>query len=573
MNPKKTQQTHHAGGNVAHHLRHMAQLQPYKRAVVHPSGRTQNGRMAYSHLTFRQLDRESDRVAHGLANSGITQGMHTVLMVKPSLEFFVLTFALFKIGAVPVVVDPGMGIGRMVECFRQACPEAFIGIPLAHALRKAKPSFFKSVHTWITVGKRWFWGGMTYTQLLDRPWHSFEPVATEENETAAILFTTGSTGPPKGVIYTHTVFNTQIQYIKSHFAITLDEIDLPTFPLFALFDPALGMTAVIPEMDPTKPAKANPEKIIEAILNHGVTNMFASPALLDGVGRFGQENNVYLPSLKRVVSAGAPVSPQNIARFSQMLNSEALVHTPYGATEAMPVTSIGSREIMHETRPLSEKGYGICVGHPVGHQRVELIHIMDESIEKWTPKLKVPDGKIGEITVFSPLATPGYFENPVADAIAKIADEKGQWHRMGDLGWRDNIGRIWMCGRKSHRVITQHGTLYTIPCEAIFNNHEMVYRSALVGVGPDSEQQPVICIELNEQGRLADWDVIEEELMELAQANPITRLIRIFLRHKSFPVDIRHNAKIFREKLAVWAERKIKWLPPEKTETPESEPE
>ena len=141
----------------------------------------------------------------------------------------------------------------------------------------------------------------------------------------------------------------QIQQIQDHFAIGEDEIDLPTFPLFALFDPALGMTAVIPEMDPRKPAQADPDEIIGPIVHHGVTNMFASPALLNRVGRFGRQNNVHLPSLRRVVSAGAPVSPSNIDQFAGLLSETAEVHTPYGATEAVPIVSIGSQEILSET--------------------------------------------------------------------------------------------------------------------------------------------------------------------------------------------------------------------------------
>jgi acyl-coenzyme A synthetase/AMP-(fatty) acid ligase len=179
---------------------------------------------------------------------------------------------------------------------------------------------------------------------------------TKKSDTAAILFTTGSTGPAKGVIYTHGIFGAQINQIKAMFEIGPDEVDLPTFPLFALFDPALGMTSVIPDMDPTKPAQVNPVKIIEAINNHGVTNMFASPALLNRVGTYGEEQGIKIPSMRRVVSAGAPVHPSNIARFRKMLNDEAEIYTPYGATEAVPIISISATEILSETGRLREQG-------------------------------------------------------------------------------------------------------------------------------------------------------------------------------------------------------------------------
>jgi acyl-CoA synthetase (AMP-forming)/AMP-acid ligase II len=544
--------------NVATYLADHAVSQPYKRAVVCVEGRDGSGRAAYTHLTFRQLDSESDRLAHGLAEIGIRRGTRTILMVRPGLEFFTLTFALFKVGAVPVVVDPGMGIKRMLGCLRESRPAAFVGIPPAHALRALFPAYFRTVKTRLTVGRRWFWGGPTYGRLRHRSWRPYPKAATRADETAAILFTTGSTGPAKGAVYAHGTFDAQIRHIRAHFNIEAGEIDLPTFPLFALFDPALGMTAVIPEMDPTRPAEVDPLRIIEPIVNQGVTNMFASPALLDRVGRFGRRAGLKLPSLKRVVSAGAPVAPANIERFAGLLTGEAQIHTPYGATEAVPVLSIASREILSNTRHLTERGFGVCVGRPLEGLRVELIKVNDEPIGRWSEKLPVPSGEIGEITVKGPLVTRSYFSNPTADALSKI-EENGQiWHRMGDLGWKDSRGRFWFCGRKNHRVITRQGTLYTIPCESIFNNHPRVRRSALVGIGEPPDQRPVICIELVPGSRKNERARIRRELLALAVKSDLTREIETVLFHESFPVDIRHNAKIFREKLAVWAQKRAK---------------
>lgn len=544
--------------NVAHYLRTMARIQPYRRAVVSPSKRDKEGRVSYVHLTFRQLDRESDCFAHGLVKAGIGRGVKTILMVRPSLEFFALTFALFKVGAVPVMVDPGMGVRRMLSCLRESKAQAIIGIPPAHVLRTLCPKYFKGVQTAVTVGKRWFWGGVTLKGIRALPWRQFKIADTAKDEMAAILFTTGSTGPAKGVVYTHGIFDAQIRLIKAQFGISPDEIDLPTFPLFALFDPALGMTAIIPDMDPTRPANVNPEKIIEAVLNHGVTNMFASPALLNRVGRFGKRKKIKLPSLKRVISAGAPAAPANIAQFSTMLAEDAEIHTGYGATEAMPVSSFGSKEILSETGALSEKGFGICVGRPIQGIEVNIIRITDGPISKWSDTLLVSEGEIGEITTSGEIVTHGYFERPRHDAHSKIEGNGRLWHRMGDLGWQDSKGRIWFCGRKSHRVITREQELFTIPCEAIFNNHPAVFRSALVGVGAAPQQRPVICIELEQESKKDDRDLLIRELIELGQENQLTEKMDTFLFHPGFPVDVRHNSKIFREKLAVWAEKKLK---------------
>jgi acyl-CoA synthetase (AMP-forming)/AMP-acid ligase II len=544
--------------NVAAHLTAAAQKHPFKRAAVCPSGRDRGGRVRYAQLTFQQLDRESDRLAHGLQCAGIGRGTRTILMVRPSLEFFEIIFAIFKIGAVPVVVDPGMGIRRMLACYRSTRPRAFIGIPTAHAVRTLFPKYFPTVRIWVTVGRRWAWGGFSLTKLRRGSWQPFEAARTGREDLAAILFTTGSTGPAKGVVYTHGNFDAQLQQIRTHLDFAPDELDLSTFPLFALFYPALGVTAVVPDMDPTRPARVDPKRIIEAIVNQGITNMFASPALLDRVGSYGRSQGIRLPSLKRVISAGAPVQARTIELFQPLLAEGADVHTPYGATEAVPIASIRGAEILAETRTLTDQGYGICVGRPINDIPIRIITVSDDPIRRWKDELLVPQGDIGEIVVQGALVSRGYFENPLADSLAKIPDSGGLWHRMGDLGWMDKKGRIWFCGRKSHRVITTRGTLYTIPCESIFNTHPLVYRSALVGIGPANRQVPVICIELRKVKKRIARKTIQAELLGLGSQHEITREIKVVLFHDSFPVDIRHNAKIFREQLAHWAARQVK---------------
>lgn len=544
--------------NVADYLVRAAEAIPARRAVVAPAGCDRYGRTTYAHLTFRQLDRACDLAAHGLSETGIGRGTRTILMVRPGIEFVVVMFALFKLGAVPVVVDPGMGIRRMLACYRSTRPQAFVGIPLAHAVRVLFRKYFRSVRARVTVGRRWFWGGPTLRWMLARTLPPFEPARTRPEEPAAILFTTGSTGPAKGAVYTHGNFDAQLLQIRRHLDFADGEIDLSTFPLFALFYPALGVTAVIPRMDPTRPARANPQRIIEAIEDQGVTNMFASPALLQRLAAYGLAKGLKLPSLKRVICAGAPVQPRTVEAFSSLLAEGAELHTPYGATEAVPIASILGSEILAETRALTDQGYGICVGRAINDIPIAVIAVSDEPIPRWSPELLLPQGEIGEIAVKGGLVSRRYFENPQADSLAKIPEGDAVWHRMGDLGWMDRKGRLWFCGRKSHRVITPAGTLYTIPCESIFNQHPAVARSALVGVGPRPHQVPVICIEPKEGRPRRSRRRLRTELIELAQAHEITRAIGIVLFHRSFPVDIRHNAKIFREQLADWARKKVR---------------
>ena len=547
--------------NIASFLPAMAKIRPNALAVVFPHGRDRYGRVSYTHLTFAQLDQESDRLARGLERIGIGRGVWTILMVSPSLEFFALTFALFKAGAVPVMIDPGIGIKNLGRCIAEAEPRAFIGIPKAHAARVVLGWGRRTIRIKVMAGPGLLPGATTIAEVREtgKDPIPYKMAETEEDEMAAILFTSGSTGPPKGVVYTHEILARQVELLKKHYGIEPGEIDLPTFPLFALFAPALGMTAIIPDMDATRPGQVNPERIIEAICNFGVTNMFGSPALINRVGRYGASRGIKLPTLKRVISAGAPVHADTVWRFSQMLSPRVQVFSGYGATEALPVCSVGSDTILNETRHQTDQGKGVCVGHPVKGITVKIIRIVDTPILSWSDDLLVPVGHIGEIVAKGPVVTRKYYHRPESTALAKISDRKtnGFYHRMGDLGYLDKTGRLWFCGRKSQRVILKKKTLFTIPCEGVFNTHKRVFRSALVGVAKGDSLLPVLCVELEPEARMANRQKIREELLELGHGYEHTRDIRTILFHPSFPVDIRHNAKIFREKLAVWASKEL----------------
>ena len=511
--------------------------------------------------SFAEVASLTDAYAHALREHGVKEGMRVLLMVTPGLEFVATSFAVYKLGAVLVLIDPGMGVKNFLACSKEVGAEALIGIPKATYLRNIFRNPFKTVKKTFTVKKKWYNVGKDLDKLARKHLSSgvFECVKTTSASPAAILFTSGSTGVAKGVEYTHGMFVAQTQAIQHEYNVTSSDIDLPAFPPFGLFSLILGATIVIPDMDPSRPANVNPERIIEAVNEHKVTYSFGSPAIWRRVGAYCEAKNIKLNSMTRLMMAGAPIPPELVNQWHDILGGLGDVFTPYGATESLPVASISGHEIISYAAEKTNAGAGFCVGKPICNTEVRIIRITDEPIYQWDANLELPKGEVGEIIVRSKVVTRHYFKRPKNDAMSKIEEGDTFWHRIGDAGYIDENGYVWFCGRKDQRVETQWGVMFTVCCEAIFNQHPMVYRSALVPLAERSEQRPVVIIELmpeykhfdrRERGRL------RRELLDIAAENPVTKHICKMYFHPDFPVDVRHNAKIKREVLASWLARR-----------------
>ena len=545
--------------NVAQRLAETARANPHGLAIAEPIKRDHNGEYRYRRCTFGELHEDSNRLAAGLLKTGLEPGARIVLMVRPGIDFMSLVFAMFKAGLVTVLIDPGLGRRNLIACLQAVDPDGFVAIPLAQAVRTLLRHRFPRARTNVTVGRRWFWGGATTAQFRARTASGFQPVRTDATDPAAIIFTSGSTGPPKGVLYEHGTFTAQVEHLQQHYGIQPGDIDLPGFPLFGLFNGAMGVSTIIPDMDFTRPADVKPQNITDPVLAWNVTQSFGSPTLWNTVGRYCETSQLRLPSLRRVFSAGAPVPPHVLRRMKQVIAPDGDIYTPYGATEALPVASISASEVLDGTELRSHDGAGTCVGHRFAGIEWRIIQIDDGPLATLDDTVELPAGQVGELIVRGRVVTPRYVTRTEANALHKISDGSAYWHRMGDVGYLDQEDRFWFCGRKGHRVVTPQGTMFTVPCEAILNNHPSVYRSALVGVGPVGNQRPVAVVETWPGRRprtTTEKNELCGELRQRAQAHPLTRDITDVLLHASLPVDIRHNAKIFREKLRPWAAKR-----------------
>jgi len=526
----------------------MAGRQPATPALKVPRGRLADGSIEYLTLSFRELDAEVDRWCARLAGAGVRRGDRALVMVRQGLPLIASVFALFKLGAVPVVIDPGMGLRSFLRCVARSRPRVLLGIPVARVIGRLAFGSFRSVEVRVAVPSSLTARCPGAAGAAPEP---CAPAATRPDELAAVLFTSGSTGAPKGVRYTHGMFDAQVGLIRRAYDIQPGEVDLPLLPVFALFNPALGMTTIVPEIDPRKPAAVDPARILRAIRQEGVTNSFGSPTLWRKLAAHAAAEGITLPTLRRVLCAGAPVPPA-LWEQSVRLLPRGRLHSPYGATEALPVSTIAADEVLRETAAATLDGAGTCVGRPLDGVRVRIERLGDDDAARTAPAPECAPGEIGEILVSGPNVTLDYDALPEATQQAKVSDGPAGpvWHRMGDCGYLDAAGRLWFCGRKVERVRTAGGPVFTEQIEPLMNQHPAVRRSALVGLGPAGRQQPWLVVELAD-GVRGD-DALRTDLLAQARRHPRTAVLAGIVFHPGFPVDVRHNAKIHRLTLARW---------------------
>lgn len=539
---------HDPGRNVARHLRAAATQTPDLTATLSPLSVSPTGRVVHAHCTFRQLDQASDAAARVFHAEGITQGTRVLLAVRPGHDLIVCMFGLLKLGAIPVAIDPGMGFRSYLNCVRHARPTALVAVRAAHWLSLLPFTAFNSLEQRVTVGgQRW------RTQLAQGLGGEPRPLARmSADDPAAILFTSGSTGAPKGVAYTHGMFDAQIELVRATYGIEPGEVDMPMLPVFALFNPALGMTTVTPLLDPTKPASADPAPIVAALLSERVTNSFGSPAIWARIADHCDQRRLTLPHLRRVLIAGAPV-PDGLLEQLRRIAPQAQLHTPYGATECLPVSTIEATELLRTHREQARQGGGTCVGRAVAGVEIRIIRETASALGSLAETTPCAPGEVGEIIATGPSVTRAYDGLPAATALAKIPDGDRVWHRMGDLGAIGPDGLLRFFGRRVEKVRTAQGDLYTEALEPAFRGHPHVARCALIGLGTKAPFVPALVVEPKDghfPASQGEREKFADGLRAQAGENPMAAGITHIFFQKKLPVDVRHNAKIHRLQLA-----------------------
>ncbi|NLG20323.1 MAG: alpha/beta fold hydrolase [Actinomycetales bacterium] len=499
-------------------------------------------------ITFGALDRRVEGLARSLHARGVRAGQRVALLVRPGIDLTSVLYAVWRLGAVAVVADAGLGLRRLGAALRSAAPQHVVGFPAARAIVVAA----QVPGQWIRLGEGDVAALIAEGAAHDVPAHDLVSPTAALDQDGAVLFTSGATGPPKGVVYTRRQVGAQVALLRDTFGFRPGARFVAAFAPFALYGPALGMASAVPDMDVTAPDTLTAGALADAVAAVDATAVFASPAALDNVvATADQLSPDRLEQLRRprlILSAGAPVPLDLLRRLRELLPGAA-THTPYGMTEALPVATLDPLTL--DAADPADRDRGVCVGAPLTGVTVRVAALRPDG--STADDLTSDAGVTGEIVVRAPHVKDRYDR---LWATQRASARPAGWHRTGDVGHLDDRGRLWVEGRLAHVLTTPDGPLPPYAVEQAIESVPGVRRAALVGVGPVGTQQVVAVVV--PQGARPDRHLARQDTsvppdiarqVRAAAGVPVAAV----LRRDWLPVDIRHAAKVDRTELARWA--------------------
>ena len=493
-------------------------------------------------VTFARLWERVDRVGVGLQAAGLSRGDRAVMMVPMSIDLYVLMLAVLKVGAIAVFVDPWVGRKQIAAFVEFAEVTAWIGVPKSHILRWLESSL-RRIPLTVSSGSRCFGlAGQHSLAELERHAGNNSPEEVSMDDTAMITFTSGSSGLPKGVNRTHRFLAAQHAALQQEFPQHDQDVDMPMFPVFALNNLGRGVTSVIPAMDFRHVDRVDGATIADQMAKHGVTTCTASPPFIDRLVEW-QQHAAQGIALRRMLTGGAPVADPQLRAWREAWPATELV-VVYGSTEAEPVAHVDADERLAITATQAGKTPGYCIGVPSELVQVRVIRIcqgvVDLKSDGWDV-WELPTGEAGELVVSGNHVARNYFQNAEATAENKLLDHDGTvWHRMGDTGYLDHAGRLWLVGRVHSTIFRAGKTVHPQLVEqaAMGDDHD-VRRVAALGVSDESlGERVVVVVESNTNDRRTLGDV--QQRIEDAGLT----VDEVCFASQPLPLDPRHRSKV-----------------------------
>ncbi len=529
--------------NIGLSLQDHAKKRPHALALRIPQRTLFSRRLFYRDVCFEALEASVTQAHAYYHDHGIRAGMRCFIFLPIGQELIASLFALFRLGAIPILLDPGLKRPKLLKIIQDTKAHAVIAdkkrLILGRLLLSAEGI---STPKWLLAFKI----DKQRTDLKQNSGTHLPLAPSTPHTSAAILFTSGSTGAPKGVVYSHGMFAKQLELLSTVYGLKGGN-DFPLLAVFALFNPALGICTVLPEMNLKKPMKSSPEQLLEGIEKAGVTQSFASPILWRKITHHALEKNKCYPSLEQLFLAGCACPPGLIEQLRSVFPN-AKITLPYGATEALPLTQISGEcfEKAQNKNPFS----GTCLGKALPGIQFQILPGYKQAHNLCISQ------NIGEIAVSGEVVSPEYDALPHINKTSKFYDSNGQlWHKMGDVGYVDEYGYLWFLGRQAECIFSEEVIYYPDPCEAVFLKHPLVARAALIGLGRELIKKPAMVIQLksiHDFYRPHKLALLEKELKQWAQKYAHTASIQTLFFRSTLPVDSRHNAKIHRLSLGVF---------------------
>jgi acyl-CoA synthetase (AMP-forming)/AMP-acid ligase II len=524
--------------NIGFWPQYYAATQPNQVAFKIPIFKWLNSTVTYQQYTFHELENKIQSAHDYFLQHNVQPGYLVLLIMPMSPKFIANLFGLFRIGAIPILIDPGLPIKKMASALNPTQPTLLIG---------------KKIHLWIAKYRLKLTSIRRHispppTKKIYQNLNNHYPTKTENKphkksfdakSTLAIVFTSGSTGIPKGVTYTHELCKAQLNLLKTAYQLDPGKIDIPLLLNFCLFNPALGIATVLPPINVKAPLKTSLQKLLKILGDKEITHSFGSPIFWKAITTKALKLKKTFSHIQKLFLAGCS-APTGLIENLKIIFPNAHFEIPYGATEALPLTTLSGTLLCEKQK--KHPYAGACLGKPLPGIKIIILDL--------SQPCPLSPMTVGEIAASGPIVSQDYDQLPNQNKENKWIDhQQTLWHRMGDVGYIDHEGCIWFLGRKKECCITASQIMYTEPCEAVFLKHPAVQRAALIFIPTKTASIPAMVIEPKQWSTVyLPWKkkAFIRTLQTMALSKAHTSTIQHFFIQRSLPVDIRHNAKIHR---------------------------